>query len=84
MRKSNYKSYLYCNDNDNDNNEIISNLRGKERRALRAIANRMKQDLSLLQLPCSVSYNENFIKNHNAIYLNSRKFLSENNITNNF
>ena len=58
-------SRIYCIDNDNDdkNNNGIIQRKGKERRALRAIANRMKQDLSLLILPCSVSYNDNFIKN---------------------
>ena len=62
--KSKKVSILFCK--DNDDNEIIGDSRkGKERRALRAIANRKKQDLSLLTLPCSVSYNENFIKNIN-------------------
>lgn len=55
------------NDNDNKyNNEIIPityTNNGKERRALRAISNRMKQSSTLLILPSSISYNENFIKN---------------------
>ena len=56
--------YLYCINNSEMTDDTISyTSNGKERRALRAIANRMKQDASLLTLPGSISYNENFIKN---------------------
>ena len=58
--------HAYCinNDGDGDSDSLVSYTNnGKERRALRAIANRMKQDTSLLTLPCSVSYSDNFIRN---------------------
>ena len=60
-------SYISCiNDNDIEiNNELMITYtnNGKERRALRAIATRMKQDSSLLALPCSISYGDSFIRN---------------------
>jgi len=66
IMKYSINSGLNCinNDNDNDGGSLVTYTNnGKERRALRAIANRMKQDTSLLTLPCSVSYNDNFIRN---------------------
>jgi len=66
IMKYSINSRLNCinNDNDNDSGSLVTYTNnGKERRALRAIANRMKQDTSLLTLPCSVSYNDNFIRN---------------------
>jgi len=65
----NLKKYTRTCLNDIENNDIITNnmitytSNGKERRALRAIANRMKQDQTLLILPSSISFNDNFIKN---------------------
>ena len=57
--------HVYClnNDNDGDGALVTYTNNGKERRALRTIANRMKQDTSLLTLPCSISYSDNFIRN---------------------